>query len=72
MHLLHVFEFIFGSHLDNMSYTKKQFLKEVKEALTSDKLLGFLFSKAFLFILADAFPLSRKIETFGLIFLGIF
>lgn len=55
-----------------MSYTKKQFLKEVKEALTSDKLLGFLFSKAFLFILADAFPLSRKIETFGLIFLGIF
>lgn len=76
MHLLHVFQgSAFVPHLDNLSYTKKQFLNEVNEALTTDKLLGSIFSRAFLFFfffLADAFSLSRKLETFGLVFLRTF
>lgn len=52
MHLLHVFQgSAFVPHLDNLSYTKKQFLNEVNEALTTDKLLGSIFSRAFLFFL---------------------
>lgn len=50
VHLFHVFEgSVFVPHLDNFSYTKKQFLNEVKDTLTTDKLLGSIFSKAFLF-----------------------
>lgn len=71
-HLFHIFAGnVFAPHLDKLTYTKKQFLNGVKEALTTDKLLGSIFSKASPF-LADAFPLSRKMKTFGLIFLRTF
>lgn len=49
MHLL-VFEgSVFAPHLDDPFYPKKQFLNEVKEVLTTDKLFRLYFQQSIYF-----------------------